>query len=192
MRFVLRSTDDVVAHADAAMLAALGLPGGGVVRVGTTQVRVTPRDMKAPNDLAIPEFAFTNGAGRLGGAVDVTRLVVPQAGRVYLERDGKPIDSVPRELVSLPVASGDRFPTAEGEVTVLVVEPESPAIVTAGTTAGVRPRPNDEAQGVPERGPESVASMMIAGLENELELLIGWLRLLTQGGATGHEPVAGV
>jgi transitional endoplasmic reticulum ATPase len=192
MRFVLRSTDDVVAHADAAMLAALGLPGGGVVRVGTTQVRVTPRDMKAPNDLAIPEFAFTNGAGRLGGAVDVTRLVVPQAGRLYLERDGNPIDSVPRELVSLPVAAGDRFPTADGEVTVLVVEPESPAIVTAGTTAGVRPRPNDEAQGAPERGPESVTSMMIAGLENELELLIGWLRLLTQGGATGHEPVAGV
>lgn len=192
MRFVLRSTDDVVAHADAAMLAALGLPGGGVVRIGTTQVRVTPRDMKAPNDLAIPEFAFTNGAGHHGGAVDVTRLVVPQAARVYLEREGNPVDSMPRDLISLPVAAGDRFPTADGVVTVLLVEPESPAIVTAGTTVGVKPPASDETQGVPGRGPDPVTSMMIAGLENELELLIGWLRLLTRGGAPGHEPVAGV
>lgn len=174
------------------MLAALGLPGGGVVRIGTTQVRVTPRDMKAPNDLAIPEFAFTNGAGHHGGAVDVTRLVVPQAARVYLEREGNPVDSMPRDLISLPVAAGDRFPTADGVVTVLLVEPESPAIVTAGTTVGVKPPASDETQGVPGRGPDPVTSMMIAGLENELELLIGWLRLLTQGGAPGHEPVAGV
>jgi transitional endoplasmic reticulum ATPase len=173
------------------MLAALGLPGGGVVRVGTTQVRVTPRDMKAPNELAIPGFAFTNGAGHPGGTVDVTRIVVPQASRLYLERDGNPIDSVPRDLISLPVAAGDRFPTAEGEVTVRLVEPESPAIVTAVTTAGARP-PNDAPHDVPQRGSESATSMMIAGLENELELLIGWLRLLTEGGARGHEPVAGV
>ncbi|HSJ71094.1 MAG TPA: AAA family ATPase [Acidimicrobiia bacterium] len=192
MRFVLRSTDDAVAHADAAMLAALGLPGGGVVRVGATQVRVTPRDMRAPNDLAIPGFAFTNGAGRPGGAVDVTRLVVPQAARVYLERDGDPIDTVPRDLISLPVATGDRFPTAEGEVMVLLVEPESPAIVTAATTAGVKPTGSDGPHDEPDRGSGLVPSMMIAGLENELELLIGWLRLLTQGGARGHEPVAGV
>ncbi len=192
MRFVLRSTDDVVAHADPAMLAALGLPGGGVVRVGSTQVRVTPRDMKAPNDLAIPEFAFSNGAGSPGGAVDVTRLVVPQAARVYLELDGEPVHSVPRDLLSLPVATGDRFPTAEGVITVVLVEPESPAVVTAGTTAVVTPLRNDVAPGGSERRPESETSMMVAGLENELELLIGWLRLLTGAGAAGHEPVAGV
>ena len=63
------------------MLTALGLPGGGVVSVGSTQVRVTPTDMQVPNELAVPAYAVVNGAGTPGSTVDVTRIVVPAATR---------------------------------------------------------------------------------------------------------------
>ena len=65
MRFVLRPGTSRTAKADPTLLATLGLPGGGVVKVGKTHVRVTPAEMSRLNELEIPPSAFGNGAGAL-------------------------------------------------------------------------------------------------------------------------------
>ena len=191
MRFVLRHTDDAIARADVAMLTALGLPGGGVVSVGSTQVRVAPTDMPIPNELAIPAYAVANGAGNPGSTVDVTRIVVPAATRVVIEPGSSDTALAQRSLVSLPVAPGDHFEIGGATVTIGAVQPAAPAIVTAatsivaGTGSGSMPRSETgTAPGVP--------SLLVTGLENELELLTGWLRLLTVDGGTNGEAVAGV
>lgn len=168
------------------MLTALGLPGGGVVSVGDTHVRVVPGEMRAPNELELPESAFTNGAGTPGSTADVTRVVAPGAIRISFDGDGVDPDVAVRTLISTPVSPGDRYPVGERTIMIRSVEPTAPAIVTAGTST------TTEAPG-PAPGAEEPAGsppMMVAGLENELELLTGWLRLLTIDGAA--DPVAGV
>jgi len=42
MRFTLRSGADPEASADGTLLAAMGLPGGGVVKIGATHALVRP------------------------------------------------------------------------------------------------------------------------------------------------------
>jgi transitional endoplasmic reticulum ATPase len=176
MRFVLREGSGATARADVAMLTALGLPGGGIVRVGSTLVRVVPSDVGIPNELYLPPDAFGNGAVAPGSAVDVRRAVVPVATTVNIARDGQPVGHVPSSLLSLPVRAGESYTTPEGVVTVRHVQPGPSATIGPSTVATSTPAPTSpEATEAPTPGPPA----MIAGLENELELLTGWLRLVT-------------
>ncbi len=176
MRFVLREGSGTTARADVAMLAALGLPGGGIVRVGSTLVRVVPSEVGVANEMVLPPDAFRNGAGTPGSAVDVVRAVVPVATTVVMEVDGRPLGNVPMSLLSLPVRAGDTFATPDGMVMVRDVHPGPRATIGPSTVAtSTLPRAAGAVAGPPPPGPPA----MIAGLENELELLTGWLRLVT-------------
>lgn len=189
MKFVLREGTGHVARADLTMLSALGLPGGGIVKVGVTHLRVVPADVRIPNELLAPPDAFTNGAGTRGGSVDVVRSVIPTAVTVSLVADGSELDAVPRELLTLPVSAGDRFTIGTTSIVVADVAPGPTAIIGPACVAVASASNSPTDQDVqPTDSPA-----MIAGLENELELLTGWLRILTSPTApNGNGDVAGV
>ncbi|NHZ70282.1 MAG: AAA family ATPase, partial [Proteobacteria bacterium] len=179
MQFVLRMGTSRTARADAAMLATLGLPGGGIVRVGRTHVAVSPSEMAGINDLEIPESAFNNGAGSVGDAVRVVRAVVPAASGVQTSVDGVSQTSIPADLLGVPVTAGERFQTSSGMVDIVEVEPSPTAVVTVTTIVGAE-RPGTD-PGMEEGSTSDSAtrvSVLTAGLENEYELLAGWLQLL--------------
>ena len=132
MRFVLRTGSDSAARADIAMLTALGLPGGGILSVGDTFVKVVPGDVPVANELHLPPSAFANGAGRPGSAVDASRAVVPRATNCTLMVNGSTLDEVPSELVGAPAMPGHRFPTSLGEVVVTSLSP-APSVLAAET-----------------------------------------------------------
>jgi transitional endoplasmic reticulum ATPase len=192
MRFVLRRGEGIVARADVAMLTALGLPGGGMVSVGRTHVRVAPGEMPRPNELELPEDAFANGAVEPGAVVDVQRVVLPAASRVALHIADAEITSLPKELVSLPVKAGEQFTTSLGRATITSVDPGPAAIVMASTAILESTQPARRGPTTPSGPASTEPSVMIAGLENELELLTGWLRILTTDTSATHDPVAGV
>lgn len=193
MRFVLRSTDSAVAQADVAMLTALGLPGGGIVSVGDTHVRVMPGEMRVANELALPPYAFENGAGAPGSTVDVSRVVAPAANRISLDSGDVPPEGAIRHLVGIPVSDGNRYTVDGREVTVTAVRPRSPAIVTAATVAAETARHTSTAPSTPSHsGAPDGPPLMVVGLENELDLLTGWLRLLAIDGTADDGTVAGV
>ena len=174
------------------MLTALGLPGGGMVSVGRTHVRVAPGEMSRPNELELPEDAFANGAVEPGAVIDVQRVVLPAASRVALHIADTEITALPKELVSLPVKAGERYTTSLGRATVTGVDPGPAAIVMASTAILESARPPRRGATSPQGTDGTEPSVMIAGLENELELLTGWLRILTTDTSTTHDPVAGV
>ena len=53
MRFIIRPGTDPTARADSALLAAMGLPGGGVISLGKTHCLVTPGEVPGPNALTV-------------------------------------------------------------------------------------------------------------------------------------------
>ncbi|MDJ0790749.1 MAG: ATP-binding protein [Acidimicrobiia bacterium] len=189
MRFVLREGTGPHARADVAMLTALGLPGGGIVSVGETHVRVVPGSVRTPNVLELPPSAFGNGAGRPGQAVDVVRTVLPVATTVTIEIDGAEATAVPAQLIGVPVSSGDAFPLTDGTARIANVHPSPDVVLSPSTVVSARAR-----AAVDERveGP-GTASTLVAGLENERDLLVGWLRLITgPHGTESNGAVAGV
>jgi transitional endoplasmic reticulum ATPase len=175
------------------LLATIGLPGGGVVRVGTTHVRVTPGEMARLNELEVPQDAFDNGAGAPGDAVAVERAVVPEATSTRVLLAGAPIDAVPSELVGVPVTKGERYRTANGTVDIVEVVPAPTAIVTTSTLARA-PIRNDASDTVrTNRTSTPERSVLTAGLDNEYELLTGWLELLMgDRPGTPRQRVAGI
>ncbi|VAV91871.1 Cell division protein FtsH [hydrothermal vent metagenome] len=178
MRFVLRPGTSRTAKADPTLLATLGLPGGGVVKVGKTHVRVAPAEMSRLNELEIPQSAFDNGAGAPGDAVSVERAVVPNATSVGVRLEGSVLDIVPGALLGVPVTARDRYRTDEGTIEIVEVSPASTAVVTASTLARA---PEDRREDVLRPTEDSQApatSVLTAGLDNEYELLAGWLQLL--------------
>ena len=84
MRFILRPGSDPTARADAALLAAMGLPGGGIVAVGDTHCLVAPGQVTSPNALHIGDRTLQNSGRAHGDAVDVTRAMLPGAQRVVV------------------------------------------------------------------------------------------------------------
>ena len=189
MKFVLREGTGHVARADMTMLSAIGLPGGGIVKVGATHVRVVPADVRIPNELLAPPDAFTNGAGARGGTVDVVRSVIPSAITVTLASDGNALDAIPRDLLTLPVSAGDRFTIGDASIDVVDVAPGPTAILGPACVAVA----SSSWAGTGQVVQPIDSPAMIAGLENELELLTGWLRLLTAMTVpNGGDAVAGV
>ena len=193
MRFVLRPGTSRTAKADPTLLATLGLPGGGIVRVGATHVRVTPGEMSRLNELEIPQDAFDNGAGAHGDAVAVERAVVPEASSIGVRLAGALLDGVPSELVGVPVTSGERYGTASGTVEIIEVAPAPTAIITASTLARIPVRSDTSDAARPNQEPTPASSVLTAGLDNEYELLSGWLQLLIgDRPASPRQRVAGI
>ena len=193
MRFIIRPGTDPVARADAALLAAMGLPGGGVVSLGKTHCLVTPGDVPGPNALTVGPRALRNAGMSIGDSTDVTRAVVPQASRVVVSgTDGLDARHLARSLQGHVVTIGDKVVVHgsygedgqdEHEVRIVSVTPGPAGTIgdrtvvhdTEDTAPDVAPHPT----GRPSGEPLSTADALLAGLDTELDTLVGWLTLLT-------------
>ena len=193
MRFIIREGTDPVARADAMLLSAMGLPGGGVVNLGTTHCLVAPGEVPGPNALAVGTLTIANAGLSVGQSIDVQRAVVGQAARVVVT-GGKDLDArhLARSLQGNVVTVGDRLAirTSYGEdgretveARVVSVTPGPVGMVgnatvvhdTEDTAPDVAPLP----AGHPPGETTSTADALLAGLDTELETLVGWLTLLT-------------
>jgi len=209
MRFTIRTGSDPVAKADAALIAAIGLPGGGVVAIGKTHLAVMPGDVTAPADLEVGPLGRSNAEVEPGASVEATRANLSRAQRVILEDfGGFEARHVVRALQGRPVTTGDEVqldaayaPGEEGEpvrVRVVSVEPDGAALFAGSTsvaTPGSHRIVGGEPGGTTAEGP-TTAMALLAGLDEELETLTGWLALLTSADdlptAWGLPRVAGV
>lgn len=192
MRFTLRPGTDEVARADGTMLVAMGLPGGGVIRIGRSHVLVGPGAPAAPTDLLISESAAANAGVSHGASVDVVRANLPAARRIVIAGDALPSEPrhLARALHGRPLTDGDRITVSPGEgagqfeITIVTVEPGGAAICGSGTlfqAAGDHtgaPLVVHAAGRVPGDGP-TTAEALIAGLDDETDMLTGWFHLLT-------------
>lgn len=144
MRFIVREGSDPVARADGVLLRALGLPSGGVVRIGRTHLLVKDGEVREPTSIHVGPVGMRNAAVSPGSTVDVQRVVLPAARLVVLDVDEMPAE--PRELVRAlqgrPVSGGDVIAVdsayVEGtdtpvEVTVDRVVPQGAGLIGAAT-----------------------------------------------------------
>jgi transitional endoplasmic reticulum ATPase len=209
MRLTIRSGTDDVARADAELLAAMGLPGGGVVRIGNTHALVRPGEVRHATEFLAGSEIVRNAGVTVGASVEVTRVNLPPAALVVIGADTLPMD--PRHLVRAlhgrPVTIGDHvaLPAAEDRpgqtITIAAVSPNGAAVVGAGTLFQATGDPaatgvtTNDPGAVPGEGPTTAAAL-VAGLEAELDTLSGWIRLLTGAealpAAWGLPRVAGV
>ncbi len=167
--------------------------------------------MPEPTALLLGPAAMANAGVEAGQVVDVKRALLTSARRVTLAGEALPAE--PRSLVHAlqgrPVTAGDRvtidpsYLAAAEPVTIeiLVVEPDHAGLVGPGTvfaTVGGAPpvlaARVDAIQVAP--GTPTTAEALLAGLDTELEVLTGWLSLLTSPddlpAAWGLPRVAGV
>ena len=137
MRFTLRSGTDPTATADRAMLAALGLPAGGVVSVGDSHVRVQPGKVPVATTMLIGPTALANAGLSAGVSADVKRVVLPAASTLVV--DSLPAD--PRVFLAesngLPVTPGDRL----GDHTVRAVLPGPAGVIGPSVGGAVTSQP---------------------------------------------------
>ncbi len=82
MRFTVRPGSDPLAAADRTLLAALGLPSGGVVSVGSSHVLIRPGNVPEPTALLLGPAAMANAGVTAGQVVDV------EAGPAHLGAAG--------------------------------------------------------------------------------------------------------
>ncbi|MCH8130717.1 MAG: hypothetical protein IIC70_12575, partial [Acidobacteria bacterium] len=205
MRFIVQPGTDPIAHADAGLLTAMGLPGGGVISLGETHCLVAPGDVPTPNSLLVGPRTRSNADVAYGSAVNAERALVPEARRVIV--DGV-MDLDPRHLArSLQgsvVSEGDvalihRSYGDESselvEVRVDLVEPGSTGLVGSRTLVSTQDGTGTSGSRS-HAEPPTTAHAMIVGLEKELDTLTGWLTLLTAPGdlprSWGLPEVAGV
>lgn len=212
MKFIVRKGTDPVGRADAALLRALGLPGGGIVGVGSTHVLVSPGETSSPNALLLGERTMKNADLAVGDPVDVQRALLPEAHRVVVSKIDSEIDSrhLARSLQGSPVSEGDAVAvqTGYGEdrtpetavVTITEVTPGPAAVVGNRTVVHEvgedTPDVVDQPMGSPAGEALTTAEALLAGLDTEVEVMTGWLSLLTAAGdlpdAWGLPKVAGV
>jgi transitional endoplasmic reticulum ATPase len=199
------------------LLRTLGLPSGGVVSVGHTHMKVRPAEMTGPTDLRLGAEAMLNAGVAVGQSVDVQRRVLPPAAYVVVDHLPEGVTTganIVHALHGHPITDGDRVVISSGylegaddlEMTVVSVTPDGAGIVGAqtnfGTSDGAVVTPavhpiTTVARSEPE-GPATLTTdqAVLVGLENEVELLTGWLSLLAGKGdladAWGLPAVAGV
>ncbi len=212
MKFIVRKGTDPVGRADSALLRALGLPGGGIVGVGSTHVLVSPGETSSANALLLGERTIANADLSIGDSVDVQRALLPEAHRVVISKIDAEIDArhLARSLQGSPVSEGDAVAvqTGYGEdrtpesvvVTITAVTPGPAAVV--GNRTVVHEVGEDtpdviyQPSGSPAGEALTTAEALLAGLETEVEVMTGWLSLLTAEGdlpdAWGLPKVAGV
>ena len=70
MKFIVRKGADPAGKADASLLAALGLPGGGIVSLGSTHVTVVPGETTSPTAIMLGERTLSNAGVSIGDTVD--------------------------------------------------------------------------------------------------------------------------
>ncbi len=212
MKFIVRNGSDPVGKADAALLTALGLPGGGVVSLGRTHVLISPGETTSPTAIMLGERTIANAGVAVGDTVDVKRALIPAAQRVVISRIDAEIDSrhLARSLQGIPVSEGDLVAVQVGygedqsaksvEVAVTAVTPGPSAVIGSATVvheAGEDPEALvSHPTGAPAGEALSTARALLAGLETEVEVMTGWLSLLTAEGdlpeVWGLPKVAGV
>ncbi|MFQ5966892.1 MAG: hypothetical protein ACE5MI_04670, partial [Acidimicrobiia bacterium] len=142
MRFVVREGRDPVAGADRVMLAAMGLPGGGIIEIGDTHVLVTPRQTTEPSALLLGPQSMTNAGLEPGAAAEGRRKVLGPASRIVVASDSLPVDAgqLVRALQGRPMTSGDRvtidpaFLDGDEEMTLVIAEVTPPAEVVGART----------------------------------------------------------
>jgi transitional endoplasmic reticulum ATPase len=211
MRFIVKAGADPTARADATLLTALGLPGGGVVRVGKTHCRVSAGDVPSPSSILLGPLALANAGVSVGDTVDVVRVPLAEAQRVEVTGEqGLDARHLSRSLQGLPLTVGDTVlistsygqgAATEARVRVTAVEPAGRGLVgnrtlvypaQTGPVAEVVEHPEGSVSG---EGP-TTAEALLAGLDTELDLMTGWLSLLTSAddlpAAWGLPKVAGV
>lgn len=177
MRFTLRPGFDPVAEADGTLLRAMGLPSGGVVRVGRTHVMVRPAEV-AGNALRIGPIAAANSGLQHGASAEVVRAIPSQGTRV--EVDALPVGGS-RAVTALQgrvLTAGDTATfELDGEVheiRVTAVEPGSVVLVGPPTqiaAAGEQDGPVADTR-------SRTAEALLAGLDTEIDVLTGWFSLL--------------
>jgi transitional endoplasmic reticulum ATPase len=195
MRFIVRQGSDPIAGADRTMLAAMGMPAGGVIRVGKTAVLARPKDTTEPTALLLGPQAVANGDVAVGATVEVTRAILSTAEHVIVRADTLPVPA--RQLVKAlhgrPISSGDtvtidpRYTDGADPIDLLVDEvvPGPSGLIGPGTGFVTAAEAHDERSRVDETPAEAVqhdsaaADALLTGLENELDVLSGWLSLLT-------------
>jgi len=124
----------------------------------------------------------------MGQAVDVTRAVLPVATSALVAVAGEQVAILPREMIGVPVTAGDTFDHPNGVTRITEIHPSPSAVLGPSTVTSLPPR---TATARPAMKPPP--SSMGAGLENEKDLLTGWLRLVTDTGDQGaNGSVAGV
>jgi len=212
MRFILRKGSDPTARADAALLAAMGLPGGGVIALGDTHALVAPGDVPSPNAMLVGPRTLANAGRSHGDSVKVTRAVLHQARRVVVGGADAPLDArhLARSLQGNPVTEGDLVVVhpsyGDGdtattvELRVISVTPGTAGIVGDGTAVHEQGEPTPDVvvqpAGAPGGETPTTAQALLAGLVTELEVMTGWLSLLTSPGdlpaSWGLPTVAGV
>jgi transitional endoplasmic reticulum ATPase len=190
----------------------MGLPGGGVVRIGRTHVLVRPGSTTAASDLIVPGNVLANCGAGAGTAVDVSRATLPPAQQVIVRGDSLPADGrhLTRALIGRPLSAGDvvTIPAGYGSeqqpigpFTVIATVPEPAAIVTQGTafvteTASAATPLTTLAGGRIRGDGPTTADALLAGLDTELETLSAWFSLLTSADhlpeAWGLPTVAGI
>ncbi len=212
MKFIVRNGSDPVGKADSALLAALGLPGGGIVVLGSTHALVSPGETTSANAIMLGELTMANAGLAIGDAIDVTRALLPEAHRVVITPIDATIDArhLARSLQGTPVSEGDVVavrtsygddPEAERiNVRITSVSPGPAAVVGSRTVVHETGEDTDDIVGQPSGAPGgetlTTAQALLAGLETEVEVMTGWLSLLTAKGdlpdAWGLPKVAGV
>jgi transitional endoplasmic reticulum ATPase len=195
MKFIVRKGVDPLGKADPSLLSALGLPGGGVVSLGKTHVMVSPGETTSPTAIMLGERVMANAGVAVGDTVDVKRALLPPARRVVISKIDADIDArhLARSLQGIPVSEGDRVVVKVGygnettlspiEVRITEVTPGPYAIVGSATvvhetgedTADIVAQP----PGSPSGEALTTARALLAGLETEVEVMTGWLSLLT-------------
>lgn len=185
MKFTVRTGSDPVARLDGTLLKAIGLPSGGVVSVGSTHVLTAPGMPGDPLGFELGPISRRNAGVEIGDTVDVRRAVLGPAAEVVAVADDDTAD--PRAIVDAlqgrPVTVGDRLEvkTAGRQepvgMEVAAVDPAPAAVMGPGTRLrfddGVETR-TDDGSPIP-----TTADALLAGLDSELDLLAGWLALLT-------------
>ena len=141
MKFIVRKGTDPVGRADAALLRALGLPGGGIVAAGSTHVLVGPGKTTPANGLLLGERTLVNAGLKIGDSVDLKRALLPEAHRVVISKVDADIDArhLARSLQGSPVTEGDAVAVQTGYggdrspepvvVTITAVTPGPAAVV---------------------------------------------------------------
>ncbi|MEM7286952.1 MAG: AAA family ATPase [Actinomycetota bacterium] len=176
MRFTLRPGIDPVAEADGTLLRAMGLPSGGVVRVGRTHVVVRPAEV-AGNALLIGPIAAANSGLEHGASAEVVRAIPTQATRVEVESLPVGGSRAVTALQGRVVTAGDTVTfELEGqvhEVRVIAVEPGNVVLIGPPTQITA-----DHETGPVADTKSRTAEALLAGLDTEIDVLTGWFSLL--------------
>jgi len=209
MRFIVRPGTDPIARADVTLLKAMGLPSGGVIKVGNTHVLVAGGPVESTT-LQLGPLSTSNAGVQEGATVDVIRAVLGWAHTVVIDANALPLEAriLHRALQGRPLTAGDlvvigsEYLDGSEPVRLVIsrVEPSGAGLVAPQTRFSTRfendQPPASAAPTVKETPRKTTKDALLAGLDAEIDLLTGWISLLTSPrnlpAAWGLPRVAGV